>query len=279
MRLFSLFSKSAAVYFPDATTFYKHKEGYETYKKIFTHLDIPFQELETNLSSGVEVFVEGYEQLARRIANDNYHALQKKGIKKIITTSPECYYMLSQVYPTLVPQWDIVVDNIWAIILEHLEKRPQKIKYPLNETLTFHDNCYLGRYAKIYDEPRKIVQCIGCSIKEMDNNRGKSFCCGSCGGLPLIDKQTADNLAKERLMQAKRIGIQKMVVTSFDNYQLLIEHAAATGIEVLELSQVLAQALRIKLTSVHSTANKEINNKQNTLVTMSQEIIQGESDE
>src|SRR3989344_9028313 len=118
MGLFSLFSKKGIVYFPDATTFHKYNAGFQTYKKIFDRLDIPYEELENNLSSGNELYESGYEQLARKIAQDNFQILQKKGVKKIITNSPECFRMLSQIYPQLVPQWDITVENIWAILFE-----------------------------------------------------------------------------------------------------------------------------------------------------------------
>ena len=79
----------------------------------------------------------------------------------------------------------------------------------------------------------------------MDNNRADSFCCGSCGNLPFVYPQLADTLAKERIAQAKRIGVKKIVVASFDNYNLLRKNAEGTGIEIVELSEVIAQGLDI----------------------------------
>jgi Fe-S oxidoreductase len=162
--------------------------------------------------------------------------------------------MLTKHYPELLPDWNIEVENIWKVMLEILEKKPSLILHKAEETITFHDNCSLGRYCKIYDEPRKILALLGYTIKEMENHRETSFCCGSCGGLPRIDEELANNLAKERIAQAKRIHVKKMIVTSFDNYDLLIKNASDKEIEILELSEILAQALNL---SIEKQASQE----------------------
>ena len=50
----------------------------------------------------------------------------------------------------------------------------------------------------------KLLRGWAYTIKEMDNSRENSFCCGSCGGLPRVSKNLSDNIAKERILQAKR---------------------------------------------------------------------------
>jgi len=112
------------------------------------------------------------------------------------------------------------------------------------EVVTYHDPCYLGRYCKVYEEPRKILELIGYDIREMDNSKENSFCCGSCGGLPRISPVLANKIAEERILQVKRIGLKEMIVVGFENYSLLKNNSK--DIEVLELSEVLANALGIK---------------------------------
>ena len=111
--------------------------------------------------------------------------------------------------------------------------------------VTFHDNCYLGRYCGIYNAPRKILELIGYEVKEMDNSKENSFCCGSCGGLIFSNPDLANKIAKERVLHAKRIGVKKMVVVGFENYDLLKKNIGNSGVEILEFSDVLASALGI----------------------------------
>ncbi|MEN9626298.1 MAG: iron-sulfur-binding reductase [archaeon] len=261
MGLFSLFARNDAVYMPDSTTLLKHREGYELYLKIFAALGIPVKLLEKQLFSGREAWEAGYEQTARTIARDNFDFLKGQKVTKIITNSPECYKMLAQTYKQLIPDWDIPVENIWEILLKKLEKRPSLVKVSARETITYHDNCYLGRYCKVYEEPRAILKLLGYDLREMDNTKENSFCCGSCGGLTFVDPELADNLARERLLQAKRIGVTKMVVCSFDNYNLLQKQSEKAGVTVLELSHVLARALGITV----QEQIEEISNENNII--------------
>ncbi|MAG02358.1 hypothetical protein CMI42_03400 [Candidatus Pacearchaeota archaeon] len=247
MGLFSFLSPKTA-YIPGCTTYYKNKEELELYKEIFSRLGISFRILDQHICSGIEAFEAGYEQETRKIAMKNLSIFQQEGIRKIITNSPEYYKIFSINYPEMLPYWDLEVVNLWDLILENLLKKHHLILEKPMETITFHDSCHLGRHCKIYDEPRKILEILGYQIKEMDNSMGNSFCCGSCGGLNRTNKNLANKIAKERILQAKRIGVNKMVVTSLDNYNLLKANIRNTGISVLELSEVLAESLGIKKT-------------------------------
>jgi Fe-S oxidoreductase len=130
--------------------------------------------------------------------------------------------------------------------LERLQNKHKLIKYKAMEIVGFHDSCYLGRYCGIYDEPRKILELVGYEVRELPDSRENSLCCGSCGGLPFFNPQLASRLAKERILQAKRLGIRKLIVCSFENYDLLKNNSDGS-VEILELSEVLALALGIKV--------------------------------
>lgn len=255
MGLFSIFGKSSTVYFPGCITYFKYKESFGLYQEIFSKLGINFRILDGQICSGLETWEAGYEAESRKLARKNFDIFNGEGIKSIITTSPGCYKMFLQNYPEFLPYWDIEVKNLWKLILEKLRDRPYLVKKMASSTsrdvetakfVTYHDPCYLGRYCKIYDEPRKILELIGYEIEEMDNSKEDSFCCGSCGGLPRISPLLANKIAKERILQAKRIGVKKMIVIGFENYDLLKDNIDGTGVEVFEISEILANALGIK---------------------------------
>ena len=247
MGLFSRFRTSNTLYFPGCVTYFKFNENFELYKKIFSKLGIGFRVIDKKICCGLPAFEAGYEVEARKLARRNFEIFKEEGIDEIITACPACYKMLSQDYPEMLPDWNIEVKNLWEIILEKLENKPRLIKNQAMKMVTYHDSCYLGRYCGIYNTPRRILELIGYEIKEMSDSKENSMCCGSCGGLTRTNLPLADEIAKQRLLQSKRIGINKIIVTSLENYQALNRNAKEFDIKILEFSEVLAKALGIKI--------------------------------
>ena len=244
--MFSLFKKNNTLYFPGCVTYFKFPENFELYKKIFNKLKIGFELADKKVCCGLPALEAGYEQIARKLARRNFEIFKEKEIKSIITNCPACYKMFLKDYPEMLPDWNIQVKNLWEIIFENLERKSGLIKHKPMEIVTYHDTCYLGRYCGIYDEPRKILELIGYNIKELPNSKADSLCCGSCGGLARTNPEIASKVARQRILQAKRIGVKKMIVSSMENYELLKDNVEDSGVEILELSEVLALALGIK---------------------------------
>lgn len=246
MGLFSVFKKSNTLYYPGCVTFFKFPESFELYNKIFSKLGIDFRVIDKKICCGLSAFEAGYDSEARKLVRRNFEIFKEEQITSIITNSPCCYKMFSIDYSKIIPDWDIETKNLWRIILTKLEAKPGLIKYRGNGIVTYQDSCYLGRYCDIYDEPRKILELIGYNIREMPESGEKSVCCGSCGGLARTNPELADGIAKQRIMQAKRLGIKRMIVCSFEEYELLKKNSNGLGVEILEMSDVLGLALGLK---------------------------------
>lgn len=264
MGIFSVlgFGKSNTLYFPGCTTYFKFQQNYELYQKIFSKLDIDFRIIDKQISSGLTALEAGYEQEARKLALKNFELFKEEKINSIITNSPEDYKMFLQDYPKILPDWNINVKNIWAMILEELKEKPRLIKDKTTEVVSYQDSCYLGRYCGIYNEPREILKLLGYEIKELFDSKSNCICCGSCGGLPISNPELANEIAREKLLQVKRIGVKKIIVASMKNYELLKDNAKGLGIEVLELSEVLALALGIKTKEELNEEKEQVDGEQ-----------------
>ncbi len=245
MGLFSIFKKSSTLYYPGCYTFFKHKEHFEAYKRIFSRLGIDFKLIDKNICCGLPALEGGYDAEARKLARRNFDIFKEEQITSIITNSPCCYKMFLYDYPKILPDWNIEPKNIWRMILAKLENNPGLIKNKASESITFQDFCYLGRYCEIYGEPRKILNLIGYNVREMYNSKSESMCCGSCGGLIITNPELADEIAREKILQAKRIGAKKIIVSSMQEYELLKKNSKGSGIEILELGEVIGIALGI----------------------------------
>jgi Fe-S oxidoreductase len=255
MGLFSRFKKEEIFYYPGCRTHIKHKDLEDFYLRVFYRLGINIALLDKHLCCGMLPLELGYEQEARKIARKNLEFLKENNVKKIITNCPSCYKMMSRDYSLMLPDWDIEIVDMWKLILEMLEKKPRLIKKKANDRVTFNDSCYLGRHCGVYEEPRKILELLGYEVVEMYDSKERSICAGNCGGIGVTNPEEAEKIAFQKILQAKRTRTKKMIVTSLLDYDILKDNSE--GIEILELSEVLIDALGIKTDSEEGKINDE----------------------
>ena len=245
MGLFSIFKLSKRVYFPGCNLYFKNKSHLETYSDILYKIGIDFKFVEKKICCGLPALELGYDSEARKIARRNFEIFKEENIGEIITSDPGCYKMFLKDYPNLVLDWNIKVENFWKLVLEKLESKPGLIKIKSSEAVTYQDNCYLGRHLGIYEEPRKILELLGYEIKEMFDSKEESICCGSCGQLSFTNIDMANEIARERILQAKRIGVSKIITSSIADYELLKNNSEGK-IEIWDLSHAIGYALGIR---------------------------------
>ena len=98
------------------------------------------------------------------------------------------------------------------------------------EVVTFHDPCYLGRYAGTVDEPRALLTRFGADIKEPERNRDNPFCCGAGGGLLFADKEEepGSRISDVRFKQLQATGANT-VVTACPFCSIMLKGAQASA--------------------------------------------------
>ncbi len=239
MGLFNKIVGGNTLFYPGCLMKFVAKDLAENYRKILRKAGIDFIELkDLEVCCGSPVASSGYTQDAKALADKNLKIFKDHAVKKIITSCPACFRMFSQEYPKIV-KWDIQVEHVTQTILDALAKGKLKLN-KANETITYHDPCHLGRYCKVYDEPRKILEDLGFKIVEMKFNKENAFCCGGGGGLKANYPKLSEAVAKDRVQQAKETGAKVLVTTC----PLCYLHMKETeGIEVKELSQLIMRLM------------------------------------
>ena len=73
----------------------------------------------------------------------------------------------------------------------------------LNETITFHDSCYLGRWNNVYEQPRAVLTSIPkVNLVEMRQNHDQGMCCGAGGGRMWMEEHIGSRINVRRTEQA-----------------------------------------------------------------------------
>jgi Fe-S oxidoreductase len=98
------------------------------------------------------------------------------------------------------------------------------------ETVTYHDPCYLGRYAGTVDEPRNLLTRFGANIVEPERNRDNPYCCGAGGGLLFADKEEepGSRISDVRFKQLQATGANT-VVTACPFCSIMLKGAQASA--------------------------------------------------
>jgi Fe-S oxidoreductase len=143
----------------------------------------------------------GNEYLFQTLAKTNVETLNRYQVKKIVTACPHCFNTLKNEYKDLGGQYEVFHHSQFiAHLLAEGKLKPVK---EMNETITFHDSCYLGRWNNVYDQPRSVLSAIPkVNLVEMKQNHDQGMCCGAGGGRMWMEEHQGARINVTRTEQA-----------------------------------------------------------------------------
>ncbi|WP_059104169.1 heterodisulfide reductase-related iron-sulfur binding cluster [Shouchella shacheensis] len=148
----------------------------------------------------------GNEFLFQELATANIELFQKNDIQKIVTIDPHAYNTFKNEYPEFGLN-DVEVYHHTELLAKLLQEGKLKPTKEVNETIVFHDSCYLGRYNNVYDPPREILSHIpGVNVVEMERNRENGMCCGAGGGMMWMEEDKGQRVNVARAEQALAVA-------------------------------------------------------------------------
>ncbi|WP_064091967.1 4Fe-4S dicluster domain-containing protein [Rossellomorea aquimaris] len=184
----------------------------------------------------------GNEFLFQELAGQNIAEFEKNEIKKIVTIDPHAYNIFKNEYPDFGLEAEVYHHT--ELLYDLVKEGRLKPQYEVNETITFHDSCYLGRYNEVYDPPREILKSIaGVKLIEMERNREKGMCCGAGGGLMWMEEDAGHRVNVSRTEQA--LEVSPSVISSGCPYCLtmLSDGTKAKEVEDTVSTQDVAEIL------------------------------------
>jgi len=113
------------------------------------------------------------------------------------------------------------------------------------QTIVFHDPCYLGRYRNIYDEPRQVAALAG-DLVEAPRSRERSFCCGAGGGLAFLGEETGQRVSHVRAAELAATGASVIAAACPFCNTMFRDALAAQGEgapALLDIAQIAARGL------------------------------------
>ncbi len=221
-------------------------EGVKGALRLLNRAQIPFNLLVNERCCGRDLLLQGDKEGFMALAKANMDEFDRLGVKKIITSCPECYYSLKVDYPKVLGS-TVAEVVYWADAIAPLIQSGELHLGKLKEKVTYQDPCTLGRGLRIFDSPRQILSAVdGLKLVEMEQSREKALCCGAsswvyCGA---ANRQIQD----ERLTQAEATGAG-VLVTSCPKCQIHLKCAQRSRngvmpkIDIQDLTSVIARSL------------------------------------
>ena len=179
---------------------------------ILQKADVDFGILDGSLvCCGESIRKAGAESVFQNLAKTNIDAFKEAGVKKIVVTSPHCFHTFKNEYPMLGGDFEVV--HIVQYLGELIRDGKLKFNKKLDQKVTYHDSCFLGRYAGIYDEPRQILESLGVELVEMEDTRQYALCCGGGGGGLWMETPKGERFSDLRVEQAIKTGANLLAIS------------------------------------------------------------------
>ena len=144
----------------------------------------------------------GNEYLYQVLAQANIEVLNELKVTKLVTACPHCFNTIKNEYPQLGGNYEVLHHTEFVNYL--MKSGRIKLGATVEQTITYHDPCYLGRYNDGYDAPREILQAIpGVNLIEMARSKETARCCGAGGGRMWMEERHGRRMNQNRILDVQ----------------------------------------------------------------------------
>jgi len=192
----------------------------------------------------------GNEFVFSMLAQQNIETFNEAGVRKVVASCPHCFNTISREYPQLGGNYEVIHHTqLLARLVEDGRLTPVNA---IDEKLTYHDPCFLGRHNKVFTPPREILEAVpGVQATEMHRCKERGFCCGAGGARMWMEERIGKRINTERIEEALALD-PDTISTSCPYCMVMLGDAVAAKkasgeakdtLEVVDVAQLLARSI------------------------------------
>lgn len=186
----------------------------------------------------------GEEGLFQQLALQNIETLTRHGARRIVTHCAHCHHTLKNEYPRFGGSFEVRHHS--ELIAEMLDEGRIRLRRDASRTVTLHDSCYVGRYNRIFEAPRRALGAT-LDITEMPRHGDRSFCCGAGGANYWYDAKKTTTAGTLRMREARATGASVVAAECPFCIKMLEQGAQALGpgegLPVRDIAEIVADSL------------------------------------
>lgn len=200
--------KASTGYFVGCTSSYRTKAIAIATTRILKQMNVDFVLLgPEEHCCGSPLIRTGQLNAVKKLVERNVDSLASKGVQRVLYSCAGCFRTSLIDWPRFFGKLPFETVHITQFLAEKIDEGKLRFKKRLNEKITYHDPCHLGRHARVFEAPRKIIESIpGSKLIEMERNRMLSRCCGAGGGVKAGTPDLALKMAAVRVQDALECG-------------------------------------------------------------------------
>jgi Fe-S oxidoreductase len=192
----------------------------------------------------------GNEFVYQMLARQNIETLNEAAPKTIVASCPHCFNTIAREYPQLGGNYEVIHHTqLLARLVGQGKLTPAG---RIEEKLTYHDPCFLGRHNKVFTPPRAILESVpGIEAEEMHRCKNRGFCCGAGGARMWMEERIGKRINTERIEEA--LALHPDTISTACPYCLVMlgdavnakkaSGEAAETLEVIDVAQLLARSV------------------------------------
>jgi Fe-S oxidoreductase len=195
----------------------------------------------------------GNEFVYQMLARQNIETLNDAGVKKVVASCPHCFNTIAREYPQLGGSYEVIHHT--QLLAKLVEEGKLKPVNKVEEKITYHDPCFLGRHNKVFTPPRALIDAVpGTQAEEMHRCKNRGFCCGAGGARMWLEERTGKRINEERIDEA--LALDPDTVSTACPYCMVmlgdaVNAKKAAGearqtVEVIDVAQLLARSVKLR---------------------------------
>jgi heterodisulfide reductase subunit D len=216
--------------------------------KLLNFFDIYPAVLQEERCCGHDLIWTGDRENFLELAMLNVEAIHETGVKRVVTSCPECFRTLAHDYPKYGIQTRFEVVHLYDLLEKEIDKGAVGFKR-LSKTITFQDPCRLSRFDGRAELPRKLLRRAAPEgFVEMQDKGISALCCGNSAWTGCDSFSKA--LQVKRIRQAMETGTA-LLVTACPKCQIHLNCAMEDpffgkeiGMEMMDLTGILAGTIQ-----------------------------------
>jgi Fe-S oxidoreductase len=193
----------------------------------------------------------GNEFVFSMLAQQNIETLNEAAPRTVVASCPHCFNTISREYPQLGGNYEVIHHT--QLLARLVDEGKIKPATAVEEKITYHDPCFLGRHNKVFTPPRAIIDAVpGTTAEEMHRCKNRGFCCGAGGARMWMEERIGKRINTERIEEA--LALNPDTISTACPYCLVMLGDAVAAkkssgdapdtLEVVDVAQLLARSAR-----------------------------------